>query len=41
MASEGHIVTLSTVNIPVLMVILWLPGRVPLGIGNTHWNSKE
>lgn len=39
MAFEDDI--LININIPVLMIILWLPGRVPLYIGNIQWTAKE
>lgn len=41
MASRDHILILININILVLMVILWLPGRFPLYRGNIHWNIKE
>jgi len=41
MASKDHILILINIKIPVLMVILWLPGRVLLYLRNIHWNIKE
>lgn len=42
MALEDHVFILISSDILVLMVILWLPGRVsPLCIGNTHWSIEK